>query len=52
MSTAPQRGQRRGRSLELGFHFGLMDTDPPSLTRWLEERFADVAPEDPAASPR
>lgn len=23
---------------ELGFHFGLMDTDLPSLTAWLEER--------------
>ncbi|WP_437774738.1 alpha/beta hydrolase family protein [Sorangium sp. So ce1097] len=37
---------------ELGFHFGLMDTDLPSLTRWLEERFADVAPEEPVAAPR
>ncbi|AUX30835.1 uncharacterized protein SOCE836_029490 [Sorangium cellulosum] len=38
--------------VELGFHFGLMDTDLPSLTRWLEERFADVEPEAPTASPR
>ncbi|WP_437319741.1 lipase family protein [Sorangium sp. So ce385] len=38
--------------VELGFHFGLMDTDLPSLTRWLEERFADAAPEAPTASPR
>ncbi|KYF87272.1 lipase [Sorangium cellulosum] len=38
--------------VELGFHFGLMDTDLPSLTRWLEERFADAEPEAPTASPR
>ncbi|WP_437516531.1 lipase family protein [Sorangium sp. So ce1099] len=38
--------------VELGFHFGLMDTDLPSLTRWLEERFADEAPEEPVAAPR
>ncbi|WP_437746867.1 lipase family protein [Sorangium sp. So ce1504] len=37
--------------VELGFHFGLMDTDLPSLTTWLEERFKDVE-EEQTASPR
>ena len=27
---------------KLGFHFGLMETDLPSLTRWLKQRFADT----------
>jgi hypothetical protein len=27
---------------ELGYHFGLMETDLPFLTEWLEKRFADT----------
>ncbi|WP_437969852.1 hypothetical protein WMF04_11385 [Sorangium sp. So ce260] len=38
--------------VELGFHFGLIDTDLPSLTRWLEERFTDEQPAEQAAPRR
>ena len=30
---------------QLGFHFGVTETDLPSLTTWLEERFTDPKPE-------
>ncbi|WP_437932798.1 hypothetical protein WMF37_00840 [Sorangium sp. So ce291] len=33
-------------------HFGLIDTDLPSLTRWLEERFTDEKPGEQAAPRR